>query len=43
LADEILELIIEKASLNKPGNGIAIMLDIKNLAGVAHLFDLQNA
>lgn len=43
IADAILELIVQKASLNKPGNGVAFMLDIKNLLGVAHLFNLPNA
>jgi nitrogen regulatory protein PII len=42
MADEILELIIRKASLNRPGNGIAFVLDIKNLYGVAHLINLQS-
>lgn len=41
-ADSILELITQTASLNKPGNGIAFMLDIKNLLGVAHLLNVQH-
>lgn len=38
-ADSILELILQTASLNKPGRGIAFMLDIRNLLGIAHLLN----
>ncbi len=38
-ADSILELIMQTASLNKPGNGFAFIVDIKNLLGIAHLLN----
>jgi nitrogen regulatory protein PII len=42
IAGSILELITQTASLNKPGNGFAFMIDIKNLLGIAHLLNLQH-
>ena len=37
--DKILNEIIEHAELNKPGRGIAFVLEVKRVAGITHLLD----
>lgn|SRR5690554_3568041 len=37
--DEVLEAITNRADLNKPGKGIAFVIDIKAYCGIAHLLD----
>ena len=39
MADSILEVITQTASLNKPGYGIAFMLDIKNILGIVQMLN----
>ncbi len=38
-AEDILLAICEAASLNEPGNGVAFILNVNSLLGVAHLLD----
>ncbi len=38
-AKKILDAIIEKAELNKPGKGISFILEVKRVAGITHLLD----
>lgn len=37
LADAVLASIMEAGKLNKPGTGIAFIIDIKQFMGIAHL------
>ena len=37
--ETILNAIIEEAELNKPGKGIAFVLEVERLAGITHLLD----
>ena len=37
--DHVLDTIIEKAELNKPGRGITFVLEVKRVAGITHLLD----
>ncbi|MDQ2086571.1 P-II family nitrogen regulator [Herbivorax sp. ANBcel31] len=39
-ADYILDTIIEKGQLNKPGKGIAFVINVKNVCGIFHLLKL---
>lgn len=41
IADSILELILQTAALDKPGNGFAFVIDAKKVLGIAHLLNLQ--
>lgn len=36
LAEKVLNAILENAKLNKPGNGIAFIIDIDKTAGINH-------
>jgi len=38
-AEDILDTIIKKAELNKPGKGISFILEIKRVAGITHLLE----
>ena len=35
--EAVMEAIIEAGKLNKPGTGIAFILELKNVAGIVHL------
>lgn len=37
LVDEVFDEMIEKGELNKPGNGIIFVMDIKQVEGIVHL------
>lgn len=37
LTEKVLEAIVRAGDLNKPGSGIALVLEIKEVAGVCHL------
>ncbi|TCL61866.1 nitrogen regulatory protein P-II family [Hydrogenispora ethanolica] len=37
MVDTMLQTIVQEAQLDKPGNGIAMVLDLKRLIGVVHL------
>jgi nitrogen regulatory protein P-II 1 len=39
MADSVLDIIQKTASLDKPGKGIAFMLDITNVMGIIHLLN----
>ncbi len=39
IKDKVLESIIKEAGLNKPGKGIAFLLDVERVAGITHLLD----
>ncbi|WIV12661.1 P-II family nitrogen regulator [Proteiniborus sp. MB09-C3] len=38
-ADNVINAISNGANLNKPGNGIAFVIDVKNHLGIAHLLE----
>ncbi len=38
-SEVVLDAIIEKAELNKPGKGIAFILEVKRIACIIHLLD----
>lgn len=38
-ADKVIDAISNKADLDKPGNGIAFIIDVKNHLGIAHLLE----
>ncbi len=38
--DTILDAIVEGANLNKPGKGIAFVVDVPRVAGITHIEDL---
>ncbi|SCG84408.1 nitrogen regulatory protein P-II [Proteiniborus sp. DW1] len=38
-ADNVLDAISSEASLNKPGNGISFIIDVKNHLGITQLLD----
>ena len=38
-ADKIIDAISNEAKLDKPGNGIAFIIDVKNHLGIAHLLE----
>ncbi len=40
--DKVINEIIKKVELNKPGKGIAFVIDVKKYAGIAHLISQQN-
>lgn len=37
--ETVLQAIIEEAELNKPGKGIAFVLEVERVAGITHLLD----
>ena len=37
--ETVLKAIIEEAELNKPGKGIAFVLEVERVAGITHLLD----
>ncbi len=37
IEDRVFEGIIESCEMNKPGTGIAFVMDLKHVAGIAHL------
>src|SRR5690606_34238602 len=39
LTDRVLEAIIRAADLDKPGNGIAFVLDVKRVAGMRYMME----
>lgn len=39
LADTVLAAIVEAGKLNKPGHGIALVLNTKQISGIAHLLE----
>lgn len=41
-ADNVLNAICKAAKLGIPGNGIAFILSIKSVTGIAHLFEQEN-
>ena len=40
--DNVLQTITDEGKLNKPGNGIAFVVNIKGLAGIVHLMKHNN-
>ena len=42
ISDEILDAIIEAGRLNRPGTGIAFVIDVKKVAGIVHLLEQYN-
>jgi nitrogen regulatory protein PII len=40
--DAILKAVEKAGKLDKPGNGIGFIVDVKRVAGIAHLLKLQN-
>ncbi len=38
LEDKVFEEIVEKGNLNKPGNGIVFIMNLKKIDGIVHLF-----
>ncbi len=38
-ADNVLDAILSGAKLDKPGNGIAFIIDVKNHLGITHLLE----
>lgn len=38
-ADNVVDAISSEANLDKPGNGIAFIIDVKNHLGITHLLD----
>ncbi|MFA5523536.1 MAG: P-II family nitrogen regulator [Tissierellales bacterium] len=38
-ADKIIDAISSEAELDKPGNGIAFIIDVKNHLGITHLLE----
>ncbi len=41
--DGLLEIVSETARLDKPGNGIAFVLNIKCIEGICHLLKMQHS
>jgi nitrogen regulatory protein P-II 1 len=41
--DVILQAVVEEGKLDKPGNGIAFVVNMKCLAGVSHLLKTMQA
>ncbi|TYP56115.1 P-II family nitrogen regulator [Thermosediminibacter litoriperuensis] len=39
--NDVLQVIIDEIKLNKPGNGIGFVINIKGLTGVIHLLRMQ--
>ena len=37
LTEKVLTAIVEAGDLNKPGSGIAFVVDVPQVAGIAHL------
>lgn len=37
--DDVINSISDKANLNRPGNGIAFVIDVKNHLGITHLLE----
>ncbi|UMZ74056.1 P-II family nitrogen regulator [Natranaerofaba carboxydovora] len=37
IEDEVFDAIVEKGELNKPGNGIVFVMDLKKIDGIVHL------
>jgi nitrogen regulatory protein PII len=40
--DGILSIVEKAGKLDKPGNGIGFIIDVKRVAGIVHLLKLQN-
>jgi nitrogen regulatory protein P-II 1 len=38
LTDRVLEAIVEGGELDKPGTGIAFVIELRRIAGICHLF-----
>lgn len=38
-ADKVLEAIIEGSELNKPGHGVAFVVDVEKVVGINHLIE----
>lgn len=41
ISDQVLEAIVARAELNKPGRGIAYVIPVERVAGITHLIPVE--